>query len=496
MAQQTDSSAQKDSMDHVLKKDAALSSLPLEWKQDLMDTIRENLAALGAKLVILDDDPTGTQTVHGLPILTGWDVPTLEQELAEPFPAFFILTNSRAMVRHSACNLAREIGANLKQASEKSGVKVIVVSRSDSTLRGHFPHEVDEAAAAMAAEDLPYLICPFFLEGGRFTLEDIHYVAEKDQLIPAARTAYARDKSFGFSHSNLKEWVEEKTGGNIKAQSVVSVGIDDIRSGGPEQVFRILSRVPLNGACIVNAASYRDLEVVVTGLLMAMKTNCHFLYRTAASFVRVLAGVTPQPELLSSQELVASGHGPGERSAGGLMVVGSYVPKTTSQVNTLLGRSGQEHRRIQPIEIDVSRILEDDKRDIIIKDTVEEINDTLKSGIDALVYTSRSLVAGHDAESSLRIGQRVSACLIKIVKGIRCQPKFLLSKGGITSSDIATEALGVKRAMVLGQVLPGVPVWELGDESLFPGMPYIIFPGNVGDENALDVVLNQINQES
>ena len=43
----------------------------------------------------------------------------------------------------------------------------------------------------------------------------------------------------------------------------------------------------------------------------------------------------------------------------------------------------------------------------------------------------------------------------------------------------------MKRARVLGQLLPGVPVWELGDETKFPGLPYIVFPGNVGGPTAL-----------
>lgn len=68
-------------------------------------------------------------------------------------------------------------------------------------------------------------------------------------------------------------------------------------------------------------------------------------------------------------------------------------------------------------------------------------------------------------------------------------PSFIIGKGGITSSEIGTKALKVKKALVLGQVLKGIPVWLTDSESKFPNMPYVIFPGNVGDENALfDVV--------
>jgi uncharacterized protein YgbK (DUF1537 family) len=75
--------------------------------------------------------------------------------------------------------------------------------------------------------------------------------------------------------------------------------------------------------------------------------------------------------------------------------------------------------------------------------------------------------------------------LIALVQRITATPRFLVAKGGITSSDIATGGLGVRRAHVLGQLIPGVPVWRLGAESRFPGMAYVVFPGNVGDDRAL-----------
>lgn len=121
---------------------------------------------------------------------------------------------------------------NLQTAAELSGIKPIVISRSDSTLRGHFPHEVDAVAKSMGEEDLPYLIFPFFPEGGRFTIDDIHYVAEGEDLVPAGDTAYAKDAAFGFTRSNLREWVEEKTKGRIKAEEVISISLADIRQGG------------------------------------------------------------------------------------------------------------------------------------------------------------------------------------------------------------------------------------------------------------------------
>ncbi len=469
----------------ILNKSKTLDTLPKEWSQDLSDEIRDRIKTNGRKIVILDDDPTGTQTVHDLPVLTTWSVETLKQELMQPGPGFFILTNSRCMDRRAAIVLAMEIGMNLQTAAELTGIHPGVISRSDSTLRGHFPHEVDEVARAMGDEDLPYLILPFFLEGGRMTINDIHYVAEEDTLVPAAQTPYARDAAFGFESSDLRAWVAEKTGGRIPEDQVISVSLEDIRRGGPGRVYDMLTRVPLNGACIVNAVSYRDVEVVAAALLRAEKNGPKFLYRTAASFVRVFTGILPRTDYLSCKELVSSPDG------GGLFVVGSHVPKTTAQVSALIDQA-----RVVPIEIHVDRLLDPATGNQEVEIIAASVDVSLKSGKDTLVYTSRALVTGEDAKSSLNIGKIVSDSLIRIVRSLEHAPRYLVAKGGITSSDVATKALGVKRAMVQGQILPGVPVWKLGEESRYPGMSYIIFPGNVGDNNALADIQSALSSEA
>ncbi len=158
-----------------------LDTLPPEWETDLLSAIREKIGKSNAKIVILDDDPTGTQTVRDLPVLTHWSEQALREELTGRYPAFFVLTNSRSLPETGACKLAHEIGTNLRRASEQTAIPVVLISRSDSTLRGHFPAEVDELARVMGKEKLPYLILPFFLEGGRYTLNDIHYVREEEQ---------------------------------------------------------------------------------------------------------------------------------------------------------------------------------------------------------------------------------------------------------------------------------------------------------------------------
>jgi uncharacterized protein YgbK (DUF1537 family) len=57
---------------------------------------------------------------------------------------------------------------------------------------------------------------------------------------------------------------------------------------------------------------------------------------------------------------------------------------------------------------------------------------------------------------------------------------------------VGVKALGVVRATVLGQAAPGVPVWRTGPESRFPGLSYVIFPGNVGDVDTLRVIVEKL----
>ena len=468
----------------VIQDITLLDSLPPAWPESLLGQIRKELHSSDYKIVILDDDPTGTQTVRNLPVLTHWSVDALKDELLGEYPAFFLLTNSRSLPEQAACELASEIGRNLAQASQLSGVRIIPISRSDSTLRGHFPAEVDAMARAMHKQDLPYLILPFFLEGGRYTINDIHYVREENKLVPAAMTPFAEDAAFGFASSDLRQWVEEKTGGAIKAADVHSISLEDIRKGGPQRVTELLMGVPAKSACIVNFAEYRDMEVFVAALIEFEKSGREFLYRTAASFVRSRTGQDHRSQLLAPDELIS------ESANGGLFVIGSYVEKTSKQLKALLTQTD-----IVGIEIHVEALLAPARRKDEISRVVEMCSVTLSQGRDCALYTSRNLITGFNAEGSLNIGQTVSDSIIEIVRSISLQPRYFVAKGGITSSVVATEGLGVKRAMVLGQPFPGVPAWKLGSETKFPEMTYIVFPGNVGESDAL-VKLQQALQHT
>ena len=448
------------------------ATLPPIWPENLLPTIQEKLPN-AAKVVVLDDDPTGTQTVYDVPVVTTWGVAELARELADPGPVFYILTNSRSLPLAEAQILNVQIGYALAVAGEQSGRAFTVVSRSDSTLRGHYPGEVNALAMALEIQDAPTLIIPFFREGGRYTINDVHYVAEGEQLVPAAQTPFAQDAAFGYHTSDLRAWVEEKTEGRIPKDQVASISLHDLRVGGPTVVADKLAALGSGQACVINATDLRDMEVLVAALLDIEATGRRFLYRTAASFVQIRAGLTTR-SLLTAADLALPAAG------GGLFVVGSYVPKTTMQVEALLAQPG-----IVPVEVDVSRLLEPSTRAAAIQQAQVAVAAAVMAGHDVVLYTSRTLVTGRDAASSLAIGQQVSSALVAIVAGLSVTPRFLVAKGGITSSDLATQALQVRRAMVLGQLVPGVPVWRTGPESRLPGLTYVVFPGNVGGSDAL-----------
>lgn len=467
----------------ALNKDKTLAQLPAEWPIDLLPAIRDAITQSGRKLVILDDDPTGTQTVHDIPVLTHWTVDALAAELVDPAPAVYVLTNSRSMSLPEAQALNTDIGKNLLAASRQTGHAFAVVSRSDSTLRGHYPGETDALAAVLGAGVDATLIIPFFLEGGRYTIDNVHYVAEGDLLVPAAETPFARDAVFGYRHSDLRQWVAEKSAGRVAASSVAAITLDDLRRGGPTAVTEKLGALSGGTVCIVNAASMRDLQVFVLGLLAAEAWGKQFVYRTAASFVQVRAGLAGRPLLTPADLGLTSAT---TNQPGALIVVGSYVPKTTGQLSALLAQPS-----VLPLEVNVDALLDDTQQNATIAAVIAQAEDGLRAGKNVVIYTSRQLVKRDDAMSNLAIGQRVSASLVTIVQKIGVRPRYLIAKGGITSSDIATKALGVQRALVRGQILPGVPLWQLGAESRHPGLAYVVFPGNVGDEQALATLLQR-----
>jgi uncharacterized protein YgbK (DUF1537 family) len=446
-----------------IKYSDIISNQPAEYAGEIF----QHEYASGRTIVILDDDPTGCQTVKDVPLLLKWNKDSLRRMFMEETPLFFILTNSRSYTGEEACKLISEILLDLKHASEFTKRKFLVISRSDSTLRGHYPLETDTIINSLNFSNPLQCLIPAFFQGGRYTVNNIHYVKENEFLIPAGETQYARDPSFGFKSSNLTEYIEEKNSGNITASDVLSFSLREIRTSGPEFIAETLLSTNKK-VCVVDALSQKDLDVFAAGAWRAIESGKTMLFRTAASFINSFAGL-PVPELLN-RESISINHG-----TGALYVVGSFVKKSTDQLNFLA-----EREKFIPFELKINDILNEKH----LMNISRSISKQLAKGYHCVLFTERRLKSGNSAEVSLRIGKNISIALVKIIKNIETVPGWLLSKGGITSHVLAKEAIGIQNANVMGQILPGVPVIKT-NTGKYSGMPFIIFPGNVGDKGSL-----------
>lgn len=456
-------------------------SISRAHKTEIENAIKELIESAKASertWVVLDDDPTGIQTVHDIAVYTDWKEETLVEALKNEKGMFYILTNSRGLTFSETEKLHYELMKNLISASKKCGVSFNVISRSDSTLRGHFPLETDiieeciENELGEKADGI--ILAPFFYAGGRITYEDIHYVKYGDELVPAADTEFAGDETFGYKNSDLKAYIEEKTGGKRKSSDVISIPLELMRQGNVDEIEERLKEAKDGTPIVVNATQSVDLEVFGAALYRCLKAGKSFVFRTAADFVKAVGAISDKP-LLDKKALKVTG------KPGGIVMIGSHTDKTTKQLEKLREVAGLEF-----IEYDSDKVLEEG-----LSEETKRVSDLatrkIESGITPVIYTKRKVLnlPGDTREAALLRSTKISEEFTDIVAKLGCKPSFIVGKGGITSSDIGTKALRVKRALVLGQIQPGVPVWETDECSRFPGIPYVIFPGNVGDDDTL-----------
>lgn len=432
------------------------------------------------KMIVLDDDPTGVQTVHDVSVYTDWSMESLRSGFAEENKLFFILTNSRGFTVEQTTKAHLEIAANVDTAAKEAGMEYLIISRGDSTLRGHYPLEtellrkVQEERSGWKVDG--EILCPFFAEGGRFTVDNVHYVRYGDELVPAGQTEFAKDKTFGYQASNLCEYIEEKTGGAYPAGSVLCIGLDELRSMRVDEITERLMAVTDFNKIVVNAVDAYDVKVFCIALYRAMSRGKHFMFRTAAAFVKAIGNISDKP-LLTREEMVTQ-----KNNAGGIIVVGSHTRKTTSQLEELKKVEG-----IRFIEMNSDLVLTEGALDQEVERILAVSGQCIREGTTVAVYTKRQLleVENDTKEAALIRSVKISDAVQSLVGKLKVTPAFVVAKGGITSSDVGTKALAVKRANVLGQIRPGIPVWQTGEESRFPGTPYVIFPGNVGEVETL-----------
>ena len=438
--------------------------------------------ATSRRLLVLDDDPTGSQCVAGIDVAFDDDPAIPVEVLSGPGSACFVLTNTRALDEDAAVAMNRRIvGGVLDGGIPASGLHV--VSRSDSTLRGHViaePVAIADELAARGVEVDAFVLCPAMIEAGRFTEGDIHYATVEGEAVEVAETDFARDATFGYSHSDLREFLAERSGGAVAAASVLSISLEDIRSGGSARVREILAGARERAWVVVNATEYSDMEIVAEAMAALEAEGRSYVTRCAPSFVRPLTGQ-------SGARVVDAGviSVPGGRLEHGLVVVGSHVGLTTTQL-----RAVQERGTLTEFEIHVPSVL-DERRQTHLDELVGAVRQAL-AGSDCVLYTSRDLVRTDDPAESLAIARSVSDAVVEVVQRVRtARPAWVVAKGGITSHEVAENGLGIRRARVEGQFWAGqVSLFsaEQAPEEVL-GMPYVVFPGNVGGAQALaDVV--------
>ena len=426
-----------------------LNKYPIPDVAEVDRLLTEEAEKFGLKIIVLDDDPTGVQTVHDVSVYTDWSVESMREGFAEKNKLFFVLTNSRGFTEEETIKAHREIVNNVQSAADEAGMEYCIINRSDSTLRGHFPLETKIVKEEMEKRN-PWkvdgeILCPYFKEGGRFTLNNVHYVKYGDELVPAGQTEFAKDETFGYTSSNLCEYVEEKTKGEFKAEDCVTISLELLRSMDYAKIRKKLMSVENYGKIIVNAIDNIDVKIFCTALYRAIAQGKHYTFRTAAALVKAFGNISD----------------------------------------------------ITFIELNSDLVLEEGKLEEETKRVLTMIQDLIRKGNTVCVSTKRALlkVENDTPEEALKRSVKISDALQKCVGELEVTPAFVVAKGGITSSDVGVKALRVKHAKVLGQIRPGIPVWQTGSESKFPRIPYVIFPGNVGEiktlREAVEILMNK-----
>lgn len=443
--------------------------------------IRSLLLERRVRMVVIDDDPTGIQTVHGCLMLTEFTQERVGAALDDREPFFYLLVNSRAMTESDARKVVREAVEAVLAANQTRGYNLLFVSRSDSTLRGHFPAEPDTIREVVEAAGLalvmPLLFTPAFFEAGRYTIEGVHYMQRDEELIPVNETEFARDNVFGYRNARLTDYLVEKGGGTIRAEELAHLDLATLRDAAPEALGRWIESMQTKRCISIDAFDYDDLGRLSVAIIERFPADCRNtcgIIRCSSSLPKALSGI-------EERSYVAAEH----QGARGVVVVGSHVRKSTEQLMCLLESAG-----VRGVEIDVERILNDDPAQM--QELLQQAARHHAEGFTPVLYTSRREVRCDDAARRQALGAKISRFLVEAVRELPFRPDFLVSKGGITSHDILTHSLGVRMARVEGQAAAGIPTIRTAHEDRFPDMRYIIFPGNVGAVETLREVVERL----
>ena len=452
------------------------------------------------KVIVFDDDPTGSQTVHSAPLLLRWDAPTLAAGLRHPSPLLFLLANTRALdpgeARQRVGEICRALVPALEEARQAGLIdRWIAVSRGDSTLRGHFPLEVEVIDQELGPFEATFL-APAFLEGGRTTVAGVHLL----QGEPVHHSAFARDSLFGYGTSDLAAWAQEKSGGRIAAAAVQHLALAELEPAAQGALRQRLEALAGNPLVVVDAERPGHLAafgVVVRELVAGSQDPPQrFLFQSAASLLNGLVTLPPQPR--DAQGLAALCRlDPAGGRRPGLVLVGSHVPLADAQLASLLAEPGCGGVEVPVAR--VQRVLEGPLPDTLLasleQEWLERLRDLLAAGRTPVLFTSRGeLVCRHAAERR-RLGRELAAAMARVAAQLAPELGYLISKGGITSHTLLAEGLGLDWVELQGQLQPGlslVLVPEAGSKGAtsarvegIEALPLVTVPGNLGEADTL-----------
>ena len=438
------------------------------------------------KIIIFDDDPTGSQTVYNCPLLLSWDEESLEKAFNHPSQLIFILANTRSLSSALANKKIKEICSSLKNFFLKHGYSkddYFYISRGDSTLRGHGVLEPATISKELGPFHATFHI-PAFFEGGRTTEDGIHYL----NGIPVHMTDYGRDKLFGFSTSHLAKWIEEKSYGKIPLRNILHLEIKQLEMAynnedGFESLLSFLYKLDNNISVIVDAKLPQHLETLARAIKIICKEK-RFLFRTAASFINSLSGLPPNPKTTSDLVSLKS-KDVDFRYKPGLIMVGSHVQLATAQLEILLKEDSCEGLEIPVFKFEEFLILDDCQKFILelesmLLSQIESILDRKKVPV---LYTTREEIRFSSDSERMNFGLVIAEFMAILVGKIFKQLGYIISKGGITTQLLLQKGLNLNQVSLKGQILPGLSIVEsISDQNR---LPVITFPGNLGNDQTL-----------
>lgn len=403
------------------------------------------------KTIVLDDDPTGTQSASDVTVLFDATADTITDALRTA-QSVYIQTNSRAIDEGAARNLVAAIHRDGIEAGHRLGTDIRFVLRGDSTLRGHVFAETEEF---LTPESI-ILFVPSFPDGGRTTLEGTHYVNVGGKNVPAHESEYADDPVFPFNTSVLVDYVQEKSG-----RLATAVALDGVRSIAP-LVQAIKSATP-GSVILPDAVTDEDIRCIAAAVEQAIGQGASVVVRCASPLAAMLAGVASQG-LLQLPVLPAP-----EPT---LLICGSHTAGASGQIATLEATCGK------PLLIDTETAL--NAPEVAGQQAAASLRGRLNERGLAIVASSRDRSAEHN---TLHHGKQVMTALTSAVSALRSEVRVVIAKGGITSAEVARTGLAASQAYVMGQILPGVSLWRIDVDGA--QLLYVVVPGNVGDDNTL-----------